>query len=289
MGNLANRRQLKFVAGGGKNNYVPFREPPLKSEFDEWLVRIVCFAFSYPPTPFLNLADEVVRPTARQNGRRGGLAGHQALHLRFDQRRDHGRIRSGRLDRVPWLGSKRMRSTRKSKPTSSATLSTRASSLATRRGKHLGEEQEPNNAADQLMVTTATGVVPIGESKVEDNKYSLITSADNKLKSGARRVKRARRSMSCWVSRGSPKTSPTSPPACRRRSGQMATPPAPSQDHHQIKPRRPAMTTQTLEQLDAALARLPATPVRRRRPRGARHFNGGQDHAGSGHQGHGRS
>ena len=43
-GNLAARRHTRFVPGGLK--YQPIRDVPLKDEFDEWLARVVCFAFS---------------------------------------------------------------------------------------------------------------------------------------------------------------------------------------------------------------------------------------------------
>ena len=49
-GNLAARRHTRFVPGGLK--YQPIRDVPLKDDFDEWLARVVCFAFSVPPTAF---------------------------------------------------------------------------------------------------------------------------------------------------------------------------------------------------------------------------------------------
>ena len=46
-GNLAARRRTKFVPGEGK--FQETKPPPLKDEFDEWLTRIACYAFSLPP------------------------------------------------------------------------------------------------------------------------------------------------------------------------------------------------------------------------------------------------
>jgi hypothetical protein len=60
-GNDAGRRQTKFVPGGLR--YKPTREPPLKDDFDEWLARVVCYAFSVPPTPFIRASN---RATAEQ-------------------------------------------------------------------------------------------------------------------------------------------------------------------------------------------------------------------------------
>jgi HK97 family phage portal protein len=50
-GNTAERRHAKFVPSDFR--YQPMRDPPLKDDFDEWLARIVAFAFSLPPTPFV--------------------------------------------------------------------------------------------------------------------------------------------------------------------------------------------------------------------------------------------
>jgi hypothetical protein len=61
-GNLGNRRKMKFVAGDG--NYTPMHEPPLKTEIDEWLVRIICAAFSFSPSAFVTLNN---RSTAEQH------------------------------------------------------------------------------------------------------------------------------------------------------------------------------------------------------------------------------
>lgn len=45
-GNLANKRKLMWGPDGAK--YQRFFESPIKDEFDEWLARIVCYAFSLP-------------------------------------------------------------------------------------------------------------------------------------------------------------------------------------------------------------------------------------------------
>lgn len=50
-GNLDNRRGAMFVPNGVK----PYdtKEKALKDDYDEWLIRICCFAFSVSPTPFI--------------------------------------------------------------------------------------------------------------------------------------------------------------------------------------------------------------------------------------------
>jgi hypothetical protein len=70
-GNLAARRHTRFVPGGLK--YQPIRDVPLKDEFDEWLARVVCFAFSIPPTAFTRQANRATAEAAQDAATAEGL------------------------------------------------------------------------------------------------------------------------------------------------------------------------------------------------------------------------
>ena len=59
-GNLARRRQTKFMPADFK--LIEARQPPLKDQYDEWLARIICYAFSVPASAFVS---QVNRATAR--------------------------------------------------------------------------------------------------------------------------------------------------------------------------------------------------------------------------------
>jgi hypothetical protein len=48
-GDLAKRRRAKFVPGDTASRVHQTKEPEHKDDFDEWLARIICFAFSVPP------------------------------------------------------------------------------------------------------------------------------------------------------------------------------------------------------------------------------------------------
>jgi len=48
-GDLAKRRRAKFVPGDTASKVHQTKEPEHKDDFDEWLARIICFAFSVPP------------------------------------------------------------------------------------------------------------------------------------------------------------------------------------------------------------------------------------------------
>lgn len=58
-GNTAARRKMRFVPGG--STPVMLKEAILKDEFDEWLARVICYAFSLSPQA---LVKEVNRATA---------------------------------------------------------------------------------------------------------------------------------------------------------------------------------------------------------------------------------
>jgi hypothetical protein len=72
-GDTAERRHAKFVPGGVAKTFIPTREPVLKDVFDEWLARIVCFAFSIPPTAFTQQTNRATADTAQETALNEGL------------------------------------------------------------------------------------------------------------------------------------------------------------------------------------------------------------------------
>jgi hypothetical protein len=75
-GNTAARSGIIWGPYGAK--YSPFKDPPLKDDFDEWLARIVAFAFNLPPTPFIK---QMNRATADNDGERALEEGREPLML----------------------------------------------------------------------------------------------------------------------------------------------------------------------------------------------------------------
>lgn len=71
-GSTAVRRHAKFVPGDMK--YQPTKEPSLKDQFDEWLARVVCFAFSISPTPFIAQVNRATADSAKEAALEEGLA-----------------------------------------------------------------------------------------------------------------------------------------------------------------------------------------------------------------------
>jgi hypothetical protein len=75
-GDIGQRQKALFLPHGTTWN--PFKQPPLKDEFDEWLYRIVAFAFSLPPTPFIK---QMNRSTSDNDQDRGLEEGLEPLKL----------------------------------------------------------------------------------------------------------------------------------------------------------------------------------------------------------------
>ena len=62
----------KLVWAPAETKYQPFKDSPLKDDFDEWLARIVCYAFSLPPAPFVK---QMNRSTADSDRERAAEEG----------------------------------------------------------------------------------------------------------------------------------------------------------------------------------------------------------------------
>ena len=63
-GNTGSRSRLIWGPGGAK--YQAFKEAPYKDDFDEWLARIVCYAFSLPPTAFTRQINRATAQTSQE-------------------------------------------------------------------------------------------------------------------------------------------------------------------------------------------------------------------------------
>ena len=72
-GDLARRRRAKFVPGGVAKTFIQTKEPELKSAFDEWLARIVCFAFSVSPQALVQSMNRSTAETQKDLSQEEGL------------------------------------------------------------------------------------------------------------------------------------------------------------------------------------------------------------------------
>jgi hypothetical protein len=70
-GNLGRRRMVKFMPADFKLTQT--REPPLKDQYDEWLARIICYAFSVTASPFVSQVNRATSETLRVQATQEGL------------------------------------------------------------------------------------------------------------------------------------------------------------------------------------------------------------------------
>ena len=73
-GVTAEQAKLLWVPSGTR--YQAFKDAPIKDDFDEWLARVVCYAFSLPPTAFVR---QMNRGTANADQDRGLEEGLEPL------------------------------------------------------------------------------------------------------------------------------------------------------------------------------------------------------------------
>ena len=67
------KREARFVPGGPGMDVYETREPPLKDEFDEWLARVISYAFSLPPTPFVKMMNRATSESLKDAALEEGL------------------------------------------------------------------------------------------------------------------------------------------------------------------------------------------------------------------------
>lgn len=71
-GNTAKRRHAKFVPGGME--YQPTKDSVLKDQYDEWLARIICMAFSVSPNAFIAQVNRATAEVSASTAMEEGLA-----------------------------------------------------------------------------------------------------------------------------------------------------------------------------------------------------------------------
>ncbi|MET4483030.1 phage portal protein [Bradyrhizobium sp. F1.13.3] len=167
-GNIANRRKMRFVPSGKNNAYQPFKEPPLKSEFDEWLIRIVCFAFSYPPAAFVSLAN---RSLAEQHERTAEEEGVEPLK-QWAAEMINGIIQREFDDEVEFVWTEEAEVDQKVESEIIERLVTNGIITANEGRQRLGLEPSTDVGANKLMAKTATGFVSIGNHTNHEEQVS---------------------------------------------------------------------------------------------------------------------
>ena len=83
-GNLAGKRGMPFFPFGSKIENI--KDPLLKDEFDEWLARKICYAFSLPPTALVKQVNRATAEQAQSTAADEGLAPLKLWFIRIINR-----------------------------------------------------------------------------------------------------------------------------------------------------------------------------------------------------------
>ncbi len=73
-GEAGRRRRAKFVPSAAAHSFVQTKEPELKNAFDDWLARIVCFAFSVSPQSLVSQINRATAEVQKQTSEEEGFA-----------------------------------------------------------------------------------------------------------------------------------------------------------------------------------------------------------------------
>ena len=180
-GNLGQRRRTKFVPGG--LNYLPTRPVTLTDEYDEWLARVVCFAFSLPPTPFTRQTNRATAETAQAAAGQEGLAPLQGWVKHLIDRVIAEDFAAPDLE-FAWT---------EAGGTDMAALAQTNKLLVAAGIKTVNEARaelglDPIPGGDRAVVETATGAVPLaqaGAAPQEAAKLAKFDAAQPRQPSGA--------------------------------------------------------------------------------------------------------
>lgn len=158
-GNVEARRHGVWVPADTK--FAAIKQPPLKDEFDEWLARVICFAFSTSPMPFVKSMNRGNQESQQEVAEEGGIAtymqyvkrlmdlvirqdlGHPELEFTWNEDREFDPVAATEID------DKRLRN-------GSRTLN----EIRDRNG----DDPYPADIGDVPMIVTAQGAVSIKQA-----------------------------------------------------------------------------------------------------------------------------
>ena len=182
-GDLAKRRRAKFVPGDTAAKVHQTKEPEQKNDFDEWLARIICYAFSVPPQWAVKLMNRATADNQSAQAEQEGLEPTKEWVKDLVDSIIADEFASPDLE-LHWLDED------DANPSGlEAVLEGRvkigAATLNEMRDA-LGLDPFDNPAADRAMVLTATGYVPIeanagGEGTAAASASERGAGADEKI------------------------------------------------------------------------------------------------------------
>jgi len=177
-GDVARRRRAKFVPGGVARTYIQTKEPELKNAFDEWIARVICFAFSISPQPFVNQMNRATSETQKDMSDQEGLFPVLAWIKRLCDHVIQNMLGAEGLE-FDWLHENIVDPTIQRE---NLVAYVNAGMMTRRRAAEImGETLPADLMADVLAVTTGQGVVRLGgnsaQSGVEKMGGGFFSSA----------------------------------------------------------------------------------------------------------------
>ena len=169
-GNLAARRRAKFVPGGVGKTFVQTKEPELKNEFDEWLARIVCYVFSVSPQAFVKQMNRASADTQKQIAEEEGLVPVLQWIKTLMNDLLEAEFNSPELEFV-W-GEDKETDEAAQAVILEGFVAKGILTINEARAK-IGLDPLPEPAADQPMIVTATGYVPLNANTIEGKQAML--------------------------------------------------------------------------------------------------------------------
>jgi hypothetical protein len=157
VGDLAKRRRAKFVPGESAVKVHQTKEPEHKQDFDEWLARIICYAFSVPPQWAVKLMNRATADNQSAQAEEERLEPTKEWVKDLVDEIIADEFASPDLE-LAWLDEDT--GAAQAEAALEARVKIGAATLNELRDA-LGLEPFQNPAADRPMVLTATGYVPI--------------------------------------------------------------------------------------------------------------------------------
>jgi hypothetical protein len=156
-GELGKRRGATFVPGDVAKGYVATKDTELFGQAEEWLARVVCFAFSISPQPFVKMMNRATADTSQEVAIEEGLdpikmwvagtwnlvfrrLGWNDIQLGWEEEDDTDPKSQAETQDILVKGGLKRRNEARAV---------------------LGLDPDPSPEADMLMITTPTGAVPL--------------------------------------------------------------------------------------------------------------------------------
>ncbi len=160
-GDAGRRRRAKFVPGGVAKTFIQTKEPELKSAFDDWLARVVCFAFSVSPQALVQQTNRATAETQKLSADEEGFEPILAWVKALVDDLLAAEFGAPGLE-FAWSPSATIDPAAQEQVLSAYTG--RGILTINEARAMLGRDPLPDPAADRAMALTGTGYVPLGQA-----------------------------------------------------------------------------------------------------------------------------